>query len=321
MLDSRKLLAGRFVLIALLVFAFAPAAHASYRAAFYYPWYPETWTVNSQHVSGGDSIQVGDGFHPIAGFYSSVDPTVIDYQIRMLDRAGIDVAISSWWGPGSTTDERFGRLMTRTQALGSPLRWALYYEPEGYGDPTVAQLQADLTYIWNSHAWRRMYARVNDKPVLFVYNADDTNCTVVDRWRQANQGLGFFLVLKVFPGYQACSSQPNGPRQPGSWHQYSPAVRTDHQPGHSFSISPGFWRADEPYPRLNRDLSTWDDAVRAMVASGEPWQLVTTWNEWGEGTAVEAAREWVTKYCIFGSTLCSGQYVNILHRDGRPPGS
>jgi hypothetical protein len=29
-----------------------------------------------------------------------------------------------------------------------------------------------------------------------------------------------------------------------------------------------------------------------MVASGEPWQLVTTFNEWGEGTSVESADEW-----------------------------
>ena len=26
-----------------------------------------------------------------------------------------------------------------------------------------------------------------------------------------------------------------------------------------------------------------------MVASNAPWQLVTTFNEWGEGTAVESA--------------------------------
>jgi hypothetical protein len=29
-----------------------------------------------------------------------------------------------------------------------------------------------------------------------------------------------------------------------------------------------------------------------QVASGARWQLVTTFNEWGEGTAVEPSREW-----------------------------
>lgn len=33
-----------------------------------------------------------------------------------------------------------------------------------------------------------------------------------------------------------------------------------------------------------------------MVASGEPWQLVTTFNEWGEGTQVEDARGYGSTY-------------------------
>jgi hypothetical protein len=44
-----------------------------------------------------------------------------------------------------------------------------------------------------------------------------------------------------------------------------------------------------------------------MVASREPWQLVTTFNEWGEGTAVEPAREW-------RSHSGFGKYLDALHR-------
>ena len=33
-----------------------------------------------------------------------------------------------------------------------------------------------------------------------------------------------------------------------------------------------------------------------MVASGEPWQLVTTLNEWGENSAIEPAQEWGSTY-------------------------
>lgn len=31
-----------------------------------------------------------------------------------------------------------------------------------------------------------------------------------------------------------------------------------------------------------------------MKSSGAPWQLVTTFNEWGEGTPVEPGLEWTT---------------------------
>jgi hypothetical protein len=46
-----------------------------------------------------------------------------------------------------------------------------------------------------------------------------------------------------------------------------------------------------------------------MVASHEPWQLVTTFNEWGEGTAVESATEWA-------SPSGYGAYLDALHNDG-----
>ncbi|MFL5761147.1 MAG: metallophosphoesterase family protein, partial [Thermomicrobiales bacterium] len=50
--------------------------------------------------------------------------------------------------------------------------------------------------------------------------------------------------------------------------------------------------------------------VRDMVASGAPWQLVTTFNEWGEGTAVESATEWQS-----GSGY--GAYLDALHTNGQ----
>jgi hypothetical protein len=92
--------------------------------------------------------------------------------------------------------------------------------------------------------------------------------------------------LKVFLGYRNCANQPS------SWHQYGPNAPSDEQPGYSYSVSPGWWRADQAAPLLGRDPSRWQANVKAMVASNEPWQLVTTFNEWTEGTAVESAQEW-----------------------------
>ena len=36
--------------------------------------------------------------------------------------------------------------------------------------------------------------------------------------------------------------------------------------------------------RLARDFTRWTQNVKSMVASNAKWQLVTTFNEWGEGT-------------------------------------
>ena len=86
-----------------------------------------------------------------------------------------------------------------------------------------------------------------------------------------------------------------------------PAVASDSQAGYSYAISPGFYKKGETAPRLARDPARWTANVQAMVASNAPWQLVTTFNEWGEGTSVESAQEWA-------SPSGRGTYLDTLHR-------
>ncbi len=83
----------------------------------------------------------------------------------------------------------------------------------------------------------------------------------------------------------------------------------DHQPSFSYSISPEFDLTGSAPPLLTRDIADFREAVRRMVASGEPWQLITTFNEWGENSAVEPAQEW-------SSPSGFGQYLDALRDDG-----
>ncbi|HEV7930420.1 MAG TPA: dockerin type I domain-containing protein, partial [Nitrosospira sp.] len=265
------------------------------RAAFYYPWFPETWSVNGVHVS----------YNPSLGYYDSSQQSAADSHIRAMDYADIKVGIASWWGPGTHNEAtRLPLLLSRTAALGSSLKWALYYEKEGAGDPSVAEIQSDLDYISAHYAADNAFAKINGKPVIFVYNASaaDNSCALADKWAQANAAQNFYISLKVFSGYAGCANQP------ATWHQYSPAVATDSQPGYSYAISPGFNRADETAPRLGRDQTRWTANIAAMKASNAPWQLVTTFNEWGEGTATESSQQW-------SSTSGFGTYLDALHNN------
>lgn len=262
-------------------------------AAFTYPWFPETWTVNGKHVF----------YRPTLGYYSTTDLATQQAHIREMDYAGLEASISSWWGPGHSTDTRLRGLMQTTVGIGSKLKWAVYYEIEGYGDPTVDKLASDLAHIRDTLATSPAYLRVNGKFVVFVYSAYDTSCTLTDRWKQANQRLGgaAYVSLKVFYGYKNCANQPE------TWHQYGPSTASDTQPGYSITISPGFWRADEPSPRLARDPARWQSNVAGMVAANVPWKLVATYNEWTEGTAVESAQDW-------SSASGHGTYIDTLRR-------
>jgi len=248
------------------------------RAAFYYPWFPEAWTQQGRSPYSH--------YTPSLGFYSS-DTAVLANHVATMRTAGLDAGIASWWGPSTPTDQRIPLLLTA--ATGTPFRWTLYYEREGYSDPTVVQIQSDLAYIDTHYGHARTFLRIGGRPALFVYASAGDRCAMAQRWIQANVQHTFYIVLKVFPHYKTCPSQPD------AWHQYDPAVAVARQPG-SFTISPGFWKVGTPTPRLVRDPSRWTTDVRAMAASGAPWQLVTTFNEWGEGTAIESSSDWNTTY-------------------------
>ena len=258
------------------------------RAAFYYPWFPQAWRQQG--------LSPFTHYHPSLGFYD-LSAGVIAEQVAAMRYANIQAAIASWWGQGSSTDQRVPSLLAATG--GSSFRWALYDETEGQTDPTVSQIRANLTYIKARYSRNSSYLRVNGRFVVFVYAQPADGCGMVDRWTQANT-VGAYVVLKVFPGYRSCAAQPD------AWHQYAPALKQA-PASTSFSISPGFYKATTPTPVLPRSLAGWEAAVRAMVASHARFQLVTTFNEWGEGTAVEGALEWA-------SPSGYGAYLDVLHR-------
>jgi glycosyl hydrolase family 99 len=264
------------------------------RAAFYYPWFPQAWKQQG--------IYPYTNYNPNLGFYSSADSSILQKHIAMMQYAHIGAGIASWWGQGSQTDSKIPGLLGA--ASGTNFRWALYYEMESQGDPTISQIQSDLAYIRDQYGGDSSYLRVNGRFVVFVYADAHDACGMADRWKKANT-VGAYVVLKVFPGFAACASQPD------DWHQYSPAVSDSQQGMHSYSISPGFWLVGQ-HTRLDRDATRWKQSVKNMIASGARWQLITTFNEWGEGTAVEPAQQWP-------STSGRGQYLDALHYNGSTP--
>jgi hypothetical protein len=256
----------------------APALSSSLsfpvRGAFYYPWFPETWTV------GGIPVF----YNPTLGKYSNGDRTIQTAHVEALDYAHVDLAIASWFGPNSNKDRaRITNLLDESTQYG--IKWTIYHEQERRLQPSVEEIQANLAYLKKWFVWHEAWAHVDGKPLVFVWNTGD--CDVSNRWMEAANGEWYIVVKKL--------ERPDCPTQPDNWHQYGPSNAVVHEEGYSFSVSPGFWQANVDTPNLPR-LSADDfrSNVIAMVESGEPWQLITTFNEWGEGTAVEPAAEWAS---------------------------
>jgi hypothetical protein len=124
---------------------------------------------------------------------------------------------------------------------------------------------------------------------------------MAQRWHDANT-LDFYLVLQTVSGYAGCLAQPD------AWHAYAPGVAESHVPGSSFAISPGAGASRLSVPE-------WDAAIRDMYESGEPLQLVTSWNQWDENSEVEAGNGWVHPVCLTPTRRpCTGVFANRLHK-------
>lgn len=306
---------------------------APYYATFFYPWSgnPATdgswsyWQDNghappsnwfSNYLPDPDPIS----FDPATELYSSNNDQIIYWQLRKLAEARQEVAISSWWGQNHKTDKTFRKIIT--DVMNRPdnpyphLRWSLYYEQEGFNDYPVSQMVDDLNYIKSNYTSQPAYFKINGRPVIFVYGDAADGSGMASRWKQVRDQTGFYVVLKLFPGYQT------DPNQPDSWHQYAPATRSQIHSPHSAMVSPGFWLVDTA-ERLPRNASEFETAVTSMVQANATWKLTETWNEWGEGTSVEPGEQ-VTQTKSGQATLKTNGYlfknlyVDILKRNLPP---
>lgn len=317
--------------------------HPPYYATFFYPWYENPnseghWSQWSDPPNGSSTAHTPpqnwfseylpdpnpNAFDPGSELYGSTNDSIIYWQLRKLAEAKQEVAISSWWGQGHKTDVAFNKIIT--DVMNRPdnpypnLRWAVYYEKEGFGNPPLSELLSDLNYIKSKYASQPAYLKIDGKPVIFVYNAAHAGYNPMEdlsRWTQARAQTGFYVVMKVDPLNAGAS-----PTAMDGWHEYAPAVRTTTKGNYWFHVSPGFW-LNGAAERLPRDSTAFEAAVKNMVASNVTWKLTETWNEWGEGTGVEPADQ-VNQTTSGPATLKTNGYpfknlyVDILNRNLPP---
>jgi len=267
--------------------------------AFFYPWYgnpdtsgrwihweganfspPSTWPANYL-PDYPDST-----WNPNVQLYDSANKEVLRWQDRAMARAGIDIAIASWWGIGGYEDAALARAIRICKSV----QWCIYYEMEAYADPAVQEIYNNIRYVLDTYGPTRNYAKIDGKWLVLVYGAsgDET----ADRWRQAKSLLarnGYYVYL-------------NGDRATGRppWdavHSYHPVVYqgyTETLPDVDDSawISPGFWSYGNS-PVLKRSLSEFASAWNNIVENNAVCRfvLIETWNEWHEGTQIEPGQQ------------------------------
>jgi calcineurin-like phosphoesterase family protein len=187
-------------------------------------------------------------------------------------------------------------------ARGTSFRWALRVSARRAAAPR--RMAAAMADIGRRYGRNGAYLRLGGRPVVFV-SESGASCSAAARWIAASRGRAY-LMLESFPGELLC------PRQPDGWYGTAGGQPVRLALPSSYTISPGRFPAVSAAPVLERDLDRFERGVREMVASRAVFQIVDSFNAWGEGTAIENARGWRT-------STGYGAYLDALHRDGAAP--
>jgi hypothetical protein len=203
-----------------------------------------------------------------------------------MKQAGLDFAISSWWGRGSYDDAVLRKIifgiMPRIDNPFRDLRWSIVYEKVRFADPSIEEIVGDLQYLKATFGSSSNILRVNGRMVLFVAGARGEFGVYVERWSEAAKRVGgLYLVLKDSRGYSALVGTVD------AWYQFAPANRIQFDSYYWGYASPGYWIYNESAPRLSRNPAEFANALRSLRESNVHFALIETWNDWNEGTQIE----------------------------------
>jgi len=286
--------------------------------AFYYPWYGTAEGPSHE-------LRVWNDYHPVrtpsTGYYDSHDPAIVEKQIDEAKSSGIDGFIVSWWGINDFTDRALKNVILPV-AGKAHFGITIYYE---YYEQDRDQILTDFTYLIKEYGQSPAFMKMDGHPVLFVYDSVTTKFNRED-WEFVFQGLDeqglkcfcvadgissayhlgdaqFSYLFDLFQGVHNYS--PLGYSQDFLQQFYNSNALKANAKGILFAgtAAPGFdnssWAPAFGKERLtiNREdgqlyRQTWE----AAVASNPSWMMITTFNEWPEGTEIEPSQELGDQY-------------------------
>lgn len=301
---------------------FAKVATEKKVVAFYYPWYgtPEvsgkwshwSWMGGKPHEldeEGHPNLRIP--FHPEGGVYDSTDPELIRSHIELSEAAGIDVLISSWWGTGGFTDEAFGKLLDAIEEAESPLRATVYYETVPGRD--AGKAEEDFEYILEKYGGREGFFRVGGAPVIFIY-ARAMFEMEVEEWMRVVKKLkkkapvlfiadmDFFAYFGIFDGihrYNPVGDVRGGVKTEEIYKNLM-KVGKDKNMITAVTVIPGYddvlLGRDVEIAVGRRDGALYREMWEGAIRLRPDWILITSFNEWHEGTQIEPSTEHGGKY-------------------------
>jgi hypothetical protein len=290
--------------------------------AFYYTWYgAPRQNGHALHWNRVDASKhdISDSTHyPTQGAYDSRDPQVIDRHIDQAKAHGLTGFIATWWGQGKYEDKAFSIVLGRAEEKN--FKVTVYWETApGKDQAQIEHAVDDLVYLVTRYGKSKAFLKVNGRPVIFVYGRVMGQVPAAS-WpailREAHAKAGDFLLIadgyqekyaNLFDGvheYNNCGSvKGKSPEALRAWaaDHYNKAVSLarKHDRISCVTLIPGYDDTKIRKPGLKAERQKgevyrvlWEEAIKARP----DWVLITSWNEWHEGSEIEPSLEYGDKY-------------------------
>jgi len=313
--------------------------------AFYYPWYGVSngpggagRVVHWGRIDAAAKDIAASMHYPQLGAYDSHDPKVIEQHCRWAKQAGIDTFIVSWWGHGHYTDRAMKAILDGCQRSG--LAACIYYETVP-APRTPAAAAGDIVKVLSKYGGHPAHSKVNGKPVVFVYGRALQEMDLIE-WRRAVAIInaryrgGAILIgdqfgygaARVFDGVHTYNTagmlRGRDPAAAREWASgtYRSWVDLADRAGKisTLTLIPGYDDTKIRKPGLAVERyegasyrRQWEEAIKA-----DPhWVLITSFNEWQEGSEVEPSAEYGRKY--LDVTAAFSKEFKATERKARKP--
>ncbi len=288
--------------------------YASKSVSGYWGWH---WTMNKfdpDHINKNGQREIASHQYPLIGPYDSNDPDALACQVLLMKLVGISGVIIDWYGIQSFRD--YSTIHRNTQHLieyikKAGLQFAICYEDQTVRHMVESQflLPAEIeshgqqVMQWMVNNWLNdsAYLELNGRPVILVFGPQYFNRS---DWHKITSGLTIRPQLFGLPhvwqqaGLNGKFGWPpvTGGQivSPPIWRKY---LETLHQTDPSAVISVAFPAFHDIYQAAgvhdsygfidDREGQTFIETFELAWQSRSTLIQVATWNDYGEGTAIE----------------------------------
>src|SRR5438067_9857703 len=225
---------------------------------------------------------------PLALMTATIRQSSIERSRRREPQA-LPVSFASWWGQDSFEDRGVPLLLDAAAKHG--LAVSAYYEKIGGEDAASrkAAAIADLSYLLARYAQHKAWLRADGKPVVFVYGRALHQLSPAE-WQEV-----IAQVRRDNPGGVPLGADALDPKYVGVFDgasTYNITGQTQHKTPPQIRDWAGACRLSEDPVTDRWGGETYRVLWQEAVAAAPDYVLITSWNEWHEGSEIEPSVEY-----------------------------